>query len=242
MMAEEETQRQSTAQGITEALENLSIKKVKEGTDDKASLSSDANADDSDPEDRIRLVRGLPPTLINSPKFSEDCPRYNEIKMFLIANRAEQKLALDTMGLLSESVFYRHIREISGITITTREWDPFPGPGLVVRVSAGWPPTPAYVNNREYADENCKPTKKAEDAINMLMRNPKVHHLFYDICGEARDVDIRYFRFRITQMIESLPKARAKYANYFEVSESEFHDLIVWTAGTPDGKGNPNFT
>ncbi|PVH68359.1 hypothetical protein DL98DRAFT_219862 [Cadophora sp. DSE1049] len=75
------------------------------------------------------------------------------------------------------------------------------------------------------------------------MSNSKVQHQFYvRFCGEARDVDIRLFRLKVMEIFKSRPELRVKCSSHFEVSESRFHDLIVRTAGTPDGKGNPNFT
>lgn len=50
-----------------------------------------------------------------------DCPRYGEIRTYLLANRAPLELALDTMGILPVSTFYRYIRDHGGFDISAHE-------------------------------------------------------------------------------------------------------------------------
>lgn len=62
----------------------------------------------SDPETREKRVEEYPP---NHLPYS--CPRYDEIKQWLIANRDPLHLAIDSMGILAEPAFYRYIRDRS---------------------------------------------------------------------------------------------------------------------------------
>lgn len=59
------------------------------------------------------------------PTVAYTCPRYDEIKQYLFANRAPKKLALDTMSILSEHQFYRYIRDNGGIQLTGMEFRSF---------------------------------------------------------------------------------------------------------------------
>jgi len=55
------------------------------------------------------------------------CPRYEEIRDHLFANRGPLELALDTTEILSEPAFYRYIRERGGISLTPMEFRGFLG-------------------------------------------------------------------------------------------------------------------
>jgi len=55
------------------------------------------------------------------------CPKYEEIKEYLLANRGPLELALDTMGILSEPAFFRYIRDRGGISLTPMEFRSFLG-------------------------------------------------------------------------------------------------------------------
>ncbi|KUJ19392.1 uncharacterized protein LY89DRAFT_780339 [Mollisia scopiformis] len=96
------------------------------------------------------------------PTETYSSPRYDEIVNYLCRNRGPLELALDTMGTLPTSVFYRYIRDRGGIDVLPMElwqflgvanrkgeyfiFDPYPGPGLVTRIEAGWPPGNVLAN------------------------------------------------------------------------------------------------
>ena len=109
------------AQKITEAMAGLSLKQSRNGNKEGSSTplakakqdKSPASESDSDPEAREKRVSEYPPVYVDVSDFTQSCPRYEEIKQFLIMNRAEQKLALDTMGLLPEPTFNRYIRDFN---------------------------------------------------------------------------------------------------------------------------------
>jgi len=84
------------------------------------------------------------------------CPRYDEIKAYLLRNRHHQQLALDSMDFdMPERTLYRYIIDRGGIALTplefrsflyTASWrqelffyTPFPGLGTVTRLPTGWP-------------------------------------------------------------------------------------------------------
>lgn len=138
-MTDHETQRLAKAYEITEALSKLALTAQNAGPanspgskdpmitanpapEKASSLLSDT---DSDPEERIKVVPEIPPLWIRWALFYEDCPRYDEIKSFLIANRAEQRLALDSMRVLPEATFFRYIRDFREISLTIREFKAF---------------------------------------------------------------------------------------------------------------------
>lgn len=53
------------------------------------------------------------------------CPRYDEIRTYLLGQRGANELALDTMTVLSEPQFYRYIRDRGGIQISAQEFRAF---------------------------------------------------------------------------------------------------------------------
>lgn len=59
------------------------------------------------------------------PQVTYTCNRYDEIKDYLLRNRKAKRLALDTMTILSEPVFYRYIRDRGGINLTALEFRNF---------------------------------------------------------------------------------------------------------------------
>ncbi|PVH75183.1 hypothetical protein DL98DRAFT_593452 [Cadophora sp. DSE1049] len=153
-----EEKRSAKGQQILEAMSGLSITESSNGVSSgqgspeqlatakrEESLGAES---DSDPEARDKTVAKYPPLRANGSRFPQKCPRYEEIKAFLTANRGEQKLALDTMALLPEPTFYRYIRDLKSINLTTQEfkaflskchenkelfiWKPFPIPGIVI--------------------------------------------------------------------------------------------------------------
>jgi hypothetical protein len=78
--------------------------------------------DVDDEEEDLQTELGDSPL---TPRYS--CPRYEEIKEYLFANRGPLELALDTMGVLSEPAFYRYIRDRGGISLTPMEFRSFLG-------------------------------------------------------------------------------------------------------------------
>ena len=113
--------RLARAQQTHEAMAGLSLKQSEKGTGEGSSKSlatakrdkGPASESDSDPEAREKRVSEYPPVYVDGSNFTQQCPRYGEIKQFLIMNRAEQKLALDTMGLLPQPTFYRYINDFN---------------------------------------------------------------------------------------------------------------------------------
>jgi hypothetical protein len=67
------------------------------------------------------------------PEETYFCPRWYEIKQYLIDNSAPTKLAISTMGMLSEPGFLRYIRDCGGLEITPQEFRNFLGAANVTR-------------------------------------------------------------------------------------------------------------
>ena len=64
-----------------------------------------------------------------STEYEDDrrpCPRYDEIRQYLLENRAQGKLCLDTMDFaISRDTFLHYINVYGGISVTPREWEDF---------------------------------------------------------------------------------------------------------------------
>lgn len=55
-----------------------------------------------------------------------DCPRYEEIRSYLLANRAQGRLCLDIMDFeIPAYNLLQYIYDLGGITITSEEWIAF---------------------------------------------------------------------------------------------------------------------
>ncbi|KAH7323527.1 hypothetical protein BKA65DRAFT_407294, partial [Rhexocercosporidium sp. MPI-PUGE-AT-0058] len=178
--------------------------------------------------------------------------RYDEIKAFLVANRAEQKLAIDNMEIISDAAFYRYIRDFGGIKLDIHEfkaflskcfenqelfiWCPFPNPGVVKRVPTGWPEPPVYVNERQLEDKNFIPDEKEREKLEYLLEEPRVQEKLYSSLKELRDLDINIFRdmFWVLKTSELMSKSDKAL---LIASEERFRDLVVSVAGAPDGSG-----
>ncbi|PVH85483.1 hypothetical protein DL98DRAFT_650908 [Cadophora sp. DSE1049] len=116
------SERDVLLQYINEAISELVSQNVGDGSVNVEYQNFDPLAD---PETRQKRVEEYPPDLPYS------CPRCNEIKQWLIANRDPLHLAIDSMGILAEPAFYRYIRERStflrergigaGLTLTPHE-------------------------------------------------------------------------------------------------------------------------
>jgi hypothetical protein len=78
--------------------------------------------DVDDEEENLQTEFGNSPL---RPRYS--CPRYEEIKEYLFANRGPLQLALDTMGILSGPAFYRYIRDRGCISLTPIKFRSFLG-------------------------------------------------------------------------------------------------------------------
>ncbi len=135
-----------------------------------------------------------------------DCPRFNEIRNFLVANRGPTLLALDTMRILSLPVFYRYIRELDGpLNLSSLEirnflgvcnqertlylFKPFPGVGTVYRIDTSWPQFP-----QGFQAPIPRPRTNIQDAecrwLNAWLMDPNVRLDIYQYAGEARDLDM----------------------------------------------------
>ncbi|CZT42929.1 uncharacterized protein RSE6_02894 [Rhynchosporium secalis] len=211
------------------------------------------------PEDRIKTVPEYPEIYIGSSQFTQQCPRFEEIKAFLIANRAEQKLALDTMGILPEGTFYRYISRFKGITITQRElkaflsqcfekkelfiWDPFPSPGMVMRVAAGWPDTPLYTKRRQLFNPFYQIDKRSLNLLSCALRdNVRVRESLYVESGEMRDMSYHGFGTILdTSMIDTGSNLTIDDRDYLLSDLNRLKDLIIISAGAPDGTGLSTF-
>ncbi|KAM0126583.1 hypothetical protein ACHAP3_009244 [Botrytis cinerea] len=154
---------------------------------------------------------------IKPPKVTYLCPRWNEITEHLFSNRGPLKLALDTMGLLSEPTFFRYIRDHSGINLTSLEfrnflgvadekrelflWEPFPGFGIVKRIATGWPLI-SELDSISWPSPIGEPDEDDMETLDNLMSDEAVQAALYEYCGECRDLDIETFRLWLVDRFE----------------------------------------
>lgn len=111
--------RMTQAGMIVEAVNNTKKKKSRANPpSSNPNLGSSSLAEASEQHDFVGPVE-------QPPKVQYTCPRYDEIKKYLLDNRAPGELALDTMTILSEPQFYRYIREHGGINLTGLEFRNF---------------------------------------------------------------------------------------------------------------------
>lgn len=103
-----ENSRRSKGQSIREA---LSLRPLSSRIAQKDQYGND-DGDGGDFEVRVPEIPLMP---------TPTCPRYDEIKKYLFANRDLLELALDTMRILPESTFYRYIRDHGGIDVSAHE-------------------------------------------------------------------------------------------------------------------------
>ncbi|KAM0152810.1 hypothetical protein ACHAPG_007473 [Botrytis cinerea] len=154
---------------------------------------------------------------IKPPKVTYLCPRWNEITEHLFSNRGPLKLALDTMGLLSEPTFFRYIRDHGGINLTSLEfrnflgvadekrelflWEPFPGFGIVKRIATGWPLI-SELDSISWPSPIGEPDEDDMETLDNLMSDEAVQAALYEYCGECRDLDIETFRLWLVDRFE----------------------------------------
>lgn len=74
-------------------------RRIKVAVETLHKLETNSDADDTEEDTEM------------PPKTTYQCPRYEEIKEYLIRQRGPEELALDTMGILSEPAFYRYVRD-----------------------------------------------------------------------------------------------------------------------------------
>jgi hypothetical protein len=137
-----------------------------------------------------------------------DCPRYSEIKDYLLANRHHGQLALDSMDFhIPEPTFYRYIIDCGGLAITPLElrnflytthlrqelfdYFPFPGTGTVARCPIGWPdirPPPPLTQVKPDAAPSL-----VSYAIKALT-NYRLLQLIQEEWGTFRDFDLETLR------------------------------------------------
>ncbi|CZS90034.1 hypothetical protein WAI453_002987 [Rhynchosporium graminicola] len=252
---------------LAETIRLMKSLRISEALSDSNSVPSSASSAQDDtrqdltfnPEDRIKTVPEYPEIYIGSSQFTQQCPRFEEIKAFLIANRAEQKLALDTMGILPEGTFYRYISRFKGITVTQRElkaflsqcfekkelfiWDPFPSPGMVMRVAAGWPDTPLYTKRRQLFNPFYQSDKRSLNLLSRPLRdNVRVRESLYVESGEMRDMSYLGFGTILdTSMIDTGSNLTIDDRDYLLSDLNRLQDLIIISAGAPDGTGLSTF-
>ncbi|KAE8454261.1 hypothetical protein EG329_005186 [Mollisiaceae sp. DMI_Dod_QoI] len=160
------------------------------------------------------------------------CPRWNEIVQYLFKNRNPLELALDTMSTLPWNVFYKYIRERGGIQISSLEmwhflgvadrrkelflFDPYPGPGLVTRIEAGWPPGVIFAY-KNIPEPKIIPSAFDKDGIMMLIRSDGVREFLYENMRlrTLRDMDIDTFRLAL------------QHLRNFPIDSDTFRDLII---------------
>ncbi|KAG4429548.1 hypothetical protein IFR05_014971 [Cadophora sp. M221] len=177
--------------------EALSLRPSSSGTPPTGQYGERDDNEDEDFEMKLPEIPVMP---------TPSCPRYDEIKRYLFANRDPLELALDTMRILPESTFYRYIRDHGRITISAHElrtflhmaldnwelffWEPFLGSGTVMRIPVGWP-------SRSTATISLPLTEADEDTINQLdslMGDTEFREKLYQYTLEMWDLDIEYFR------------------------------------------------
>ncbi|KAF8860479.1 hypothetical protein BDZ45DRAFT_688468 [Acephala macrosclerotiorum] len=144
------------------------------------------------------------------------CPRWLEIVAYMCRNRAPLQLALDTMGTLPVPVFYRYIRERGGINLSGLElwnflgvansrkvffiFDPYPGPGLVTIVEAGWPPAIPFSFMSIPAPKHIS-TAAEKDEIMAIIRQTGAQKFIFNrmLMQTMRDMDIDMFRLTVEE-------------------------------------------
>ncbi|KAH7321533.1 hypothetical protein BKA65DRAFT_540736 [Rhexocercosporidium sp. MPI-PUGE-AT-0058] len=194
---------------------------------------------DSEPESRPRTVPAMPPI------FTDDCPRYVEIRNYVVANRAPLKLALDTMGLLPMPTLYRYFRELGGIDVTAREFVAFltqstiqkdlflyealPAPGVVIRIDGILSQPPPQIS--QSVPPAIQPTEEAIDALQRAVAHPVVQTAIYEYRGQTRDLCLKDFRNYCATQLEPAGCAR------LNLPLQRFEDLVAEC----HFRGNPNF-
>ncbi|KAL2063122.1 hypothetical protein VTL71DRAFT_6194 [Oculimacula yallundae] len=169
-------------------------------------------------------------------------------------------MAIDTMGILPEGTFYRYVQDCKGITVTRRElkgflsqcyerrqlfiWEPFPSPGWVVRVAAGWPPAPVYSNRRQLIDPHFQPDPRKVDILRLMLSDDlRLREELYLSGGEMRDVSFESFRRLLELNVSGAPSNPTQpEKNDLLRDRKNFYDLIVSSAGAPNGSGIGTFT
>lgn len=118
----------------------------------------------------------------------------------------------------------------------TNSWAPFPYPGIVIRVSAGWPPPPIYKNERQVQDKKFTPDEKENNLFKLLFNNDIVQEKLYSYCGDMRDLDIEMCRRMLPNISILEVISQSGHASLIS-NQVRFRDLVVSLAGSSDGSG-----
>lgn len=101
-------------------------------------------------------------------------------------------------------------------------WEPFPGFGIVKRITTGWPPITPGSDSISWPSPIGEPDEDDMETLDNLMSDQAVQEALYEYCGECRDLDMETFRKWLVHRFET---------EEFDGDDAgeEFRDVILET-------------